>query len=279
MRSRGVRSKARVPRGRRLLRKLPVLLVLALAAGVIIALPFAARAAYRRVTALSFFRINDVKVLGLKYVRKDDFLNYVGNPAGKSILDFDAAGALRKSAGHPWIRMGTVRRDFPHTVRFEFVERVPAAVACAKDGKYLIDTEGYPVAKVDGAGWDFLPLIEYRPVSGLRLLDPGTASSFKGVLDLSKAVREEPSERLSGARMCISENGEQCLILGGALVRVGGDGYKEKVRRLADVSLDIQKRGARPSLIDLRFPGKVIVKEGKEQQVMAAADTKREGGE
>lgn len=279
MRGRGVRAKAGAPLGRRLLRKLPLLLVLALAAGAIIALPFAARAAYRRVTALSFFRINDVKVFGLKYVRKDDFLNYVGNPAGQSILNYDMAEALRRMSGHPWIKSATVRRDFPHTVRFEFAERVPAAIAAAKDGRYLIDTDGYAVSKVDGAGWDFLPLIEYRPAAGLRLLDPAAAPSLKGVLGLSKAVREEPSERLASAQMCVSENGEPCLMLGGALVRVGGDGYQQKVRRLADVLRDIQRRGVRPSLIDLRFPGKVIVKEGREQQAMAAAGAKREGGE
>lgn len=278
MRGRGVKAKARVPLGRRLLRKLPLLLVLVAATGVVIALPFAARAAYRRVTALSFFRINDVKVFGLKYVRKDDFLNYVGNPVGQSIVNYDIKEALKKTSGHPWIKSATVRRDFPHTVRFEFSERVPAAIAVTKDGRYLIDTDGYAVAKVDGAGWNFLPLIEYRPAAGLRLLDPVAAPVLQDVLDLAKAVREEPSERLTGARMCVSENGEPCLMLGGALVRVGGGDYQQKVRRLADVVQDIKRRGVQPSLIDLRFPGKVIVKEGK-GQVMAAAETKPEGGE
>ena len=75
-------------------------------------------------------------------------------------------------------------------------------------------------------------------------------------------AKAEPSERLAGARAAIGDDGSPCLILNGAKVLVGRDGFGEKVCRLAEISGDMQRRGVKPFTIDLRFPGKVIVKGG-----------------
>lgn len=261
MRGRSIKPKARTTLRRRMLAKTPIILAALALVAVAASVPFAARAAYRFIAARPVFAITDVRVTGLKYVRRDDFLSYMGNPRGGSILTYDIGGALRKAVLHPWIKTAVVRRDFPHSVRFEFTERIPAATAETGSGSYLVDNEGFAIAKVDGQGWEFLPVIEYPSAHGLKEYDADTSGALKDAIELLKAARNEPSERLSGARVTVADNNQPCLLLDGTLIKVGQGGYAEKMRRLSEVAQDIRKRGANPSLIDLRFPGKVVVRE------------------
>ena len=262
MRGKAVRPKARISKKRRLLKLLPILLVVAALAGAIVAIPLAARASYRYVSALPFLSVKQVRVTGLKYVRREDFLGYMGDPKGSAILGYDMKQAVGKGMLHPWIKSIVARRDFPGTVRLELIERTPAAVVATREGNYLIDADGLAMARIPDNGWEFLPVISYPSAHSLRLVDGTTAGTLKSTLELLKTAKAEPSERLAGARAAIGDDGAPCLVLNGAKVMVGRDGFVEKVCRLAEISGDIQRRGARPSMIDLRFPGKVIVKDG-----------------
>jgi len=262
MRGKAVRPKARISKKRRLLKLVPLLLVIAAAAGAIVAIPLVANAAYRYVSALPFLSVQKVKVTGLKYVRRDDFLSYMGDPKGTGILKYDMKQAVGKGMQHPWIKSIVIRRDFPGTVRLEVIERMPEAVVATGSGNYLIDADGLAMARIPGIGWEFLPVVAYPSAHGMRLVDGTTAGTLKLALELLKIAKAEPSERLAGARAAIGDDGAPCLVLNGARVMVGRDAFGEKICRLAEISGDIQKRGVRPSMIDLRFPGKVIVKDG-----------------
>ncbi len=237
-------------------------MLIAAVVGAIVAIPLAANAAYRYVSALPFLSVKQVKVTGLKYVRSEDFLVYLGDPKGTGILKYDMKQAVEKGMQHPWIKSIVARRDFPGTVRLEVIERKPAAVVATGSGNYLIDGDGIAMARIPGSGWEFLPVVAYPSAHGLRLVDGTTAGTLKAALELLTVAKAEPSERLAGARAAIEADGSPSLILNGARVMVGKDGFAEKVCRLAEISGDMQKRGVRPTMIDLRFPGKVIVKNG-----------------
>lgn len=260
MRAKAARTKGVGRKARRFV-TLPRLLLGLAGVGMVVAAPLAAGAAYRYVARLPFFSISDVKISGLRYVRKEDFIRYIGDPKGGSVLKFNMGGALKRASEHPWIKDAVIRREFPNTVRFEVVERTPAAVVETCSGRLLVDTEGYVVSPATGPGWEFLPVIEYRPARAPGLLDEKAAEGLKDALSLLRVVRGEPSERLLGARPVIAPDGSACLVLSGALVKVGDGPYEEKARRLSEVARDLDRRGARAALIDLRFPGKVVVKE------------------
>ncbi len=165
-----LKTKARGKRaGRKILRLVAVLIILAAAAFFV---PGAARAAVRYVCRMPLFTIKHVRVEGLKYVREEDFIGFVGDPKRGSILSYDMKGAMEKIGGHPWIKSGLVRRDFPNEVRFELTERVPAAVVQTGAGKYLMDADGFALARVTQPGWEFLPVVRYPSSQGLRILGP-----------------------------------------------------------------------------------------------------------
>ena len=116
MRGKAVRPKARISKKRRLLKLLPLLLAVVAVAGTIFAIPLAANAAYKYVSALPFLSVKQVKVTGLKYVRSEDFMVYLGDPKGTGILKYDMRQAVEKGMQHPWIKSIVARRDFPGTV-------------------------------------------------------------------------------------------------------------------------------------------------------------------
>ncbi len=259
MRTDGRKNPAK-PRGRKKLGRKILLIgavVLAVACAAFLA-PMAARAAKRYVCRIPAFKIKQVRVEGLKYVRKEDFIRFVGDPKGESILSYDMKDAMKRIEGHPWIKSAIVRRDFPDEVRFELVERTPAAVVQTSSGKYIVDSDGFALAKESGPGWEFLPPIEYPSSQGLGILDIKTEGCLDKALRLMRIARESKGP-LSSAVVEIGKDGDPLLLFDGASVLVGGGGYRQKIRRLTDVESDIVRRGLMPGLIDLRFPGKVVV--------------------
>ncbi len=253
------RMKPKLTGRKRLMRILPRLLFLIVVLGMIAAVPYAALAGYRHVKGFSLFAVTKIEVVGLKYVKTDDFSRYMGATVGSSLLDYDLNAAVVKADGHPWIKSAVIRRELPNTLRFELVERVPALVAVSATGNYLIDTDGMAVARIEGAGWEFLPRFDYEVEAPLKLVDKTTADRFLEALLLYRAVHDEPSERLVGCQVLINKEGQPYMKYIGAVVKVGAGEYATKMTRLAEVTQDIQRRGAKPTCIDLRFPGKVVV--------------------
>ena len=98
MRGRTVKSRAKGSLKKKIVSMLPVALMTAVAASALFMAPRAARASYRYVCAMQAFKITELHVSGLKYVRQEDFINYIGDPKGGSILDYDMNQALRKAS-------------------------------------------------------------------------------------------------------------------------------------------------------------------------------------
>jgi len=241
----------------RLARALAAALILC---GLTLATVWGAGQLYRRVAGGSWSVVKAVRVSGLKHVRQEDFLSYIGNPAGTRIMDLDMKGMAAKAASHPWIREAAFKRELPDTLRVEVMERNPAVVVETGGGRYVVDDEGLALARVRGGEWGMLPAVQYPSSGGLKVLDPATSDDIKQVLALLAALRAEPSERLSGARLWIGMDRMPYIGVEGMTVKVGQGDYGDKVRRLAGVFEDIRARGAGPVLVDLRFPGKVVVK-------------------
>jgi len=257
---RGKAIKKRKP-GRRLVKPLMLLV----AAGVVVAAAvFGASWAWARagslVSSVPVFTVKEVSVSGLNHVRREDFLRYIGDPTGKSVFSASPRAMLDTAKTHPWVKDVSVKRELPSSFRFEVTERVPAALVLVGDSKVLVDTDGFAIAKVDGRGWETLPVIEWRRTGGLKLMDASTTGAVRSALDLLRLLAGDVKERFTGARVVVPEDGGGAMLHEGATVRFGVGGLDEKFRRLCEVVDDIRRRQAHPTLIDLRFPGKVVVR-------------------
>ncbi len=184
--------------GRKILRLVAVLIILAAAAFFV---PRAARAAVRYVCRMPLFTIKQVRVEGLKYVREDDFIGFVGDPKGESVLSYDMKGAMEKIGGHPWIKSGLVRREFPDEVRFELTERVPAAVVQTGAGKYLMDADGFALAQGNPAGLGIFTRCKVPVIAGPQDTGPEDGwISYECLSAFQDRTREQRAARLRECR-------------------------------------------------------------------------------
>lgn len=253
--------------GRRLWLKLAkVLLVAAAICGLAYSAAWAAGKAWHSFAGMDLFSISGVQVTGLKHVREDDLVSFMGDIRGEGIFGADLRTMVRQLESHPWIKGAAVKRELPDGLRIDVTERVPAASALAGGARYLVDTEGVVLARVEGGGWEYLPVItcDSPKKPGATGGEPGRGLALS--LDLISAVRAEPTEQLSAAVVHLGRDYVPYLVIDGASVEVGSDEYEAKVRRLTEIMTDIRKRGVTPDRIDLRYPGKVIVGGGRVSQ-------------
>lgn len=228
-------------------------------AGVSYAVTWAAGKACDRAAGLKVFKVSEVQVSGLRYVRKEDLVSFIGDPSGESVFGVDMEGIVGRLSAHPWIKGVSVKRELPGRVRLTVEERRPAVVAEADSGRFLVDEEGAVLAKLTGDDWGYLPAVVYEKAAGPPPPGTGPEESLDMAASLIGSVRTDETESLAGAVVYIGADGLPYIKLDGAVVTVGRDGYADKVRRLAEIIGDVHKRGVRPKTVDLRFPGKVIV--------------------
>ena len=246
------RSRSKKPRHAR--RRAVVWLALSLlAAAAAASAVWAVAGGGRWAEALSCFRVREVRVVGLKYVRRSDFLDYVGDPSGTPVWDVDVGRMQRRVKGHPWIEEASVKRELPGAVVIRVRERTPAAVVVTGTGRSLVDAGGATLGRVRGRDWDFLPVITCAGRT------PAGAEAIRDAVELTGLVRGDPAEALAGGRVSIGRDGSPRLLLDKTVVRFGRGAYGDKVRRLSELMREIRRRDAHPALIDLRFPGKVVV--------------------
>jgi len=228
--------------------------------GMLAAVAWGAVYACGRVASLPCFAVTDLRIAGLKHVRAGDFVGYIGDPRGGSVFRVDLGGMRKRASSHPWIKAASVKRELPSSVRVEVVEREPAALVETASGRFIIDEDGFAMTRVTNADWDFMPVIGYPKAQVSMLAEARTMGELKTAVELLRMARKDPTETLTGARVLVGDDGCPYLLVEGAVVKVGRGGYADKLCRLLDVARDIRKREARPTMIDLRFPGKVVVK-------------------
>jgi len=258
------RAMGRVVRPKRSARRLaaPVAVAL-LATCALAAVSWGAVSAYRQTVSMPCFAVKELKVTGLRHVRTEDFVRYISDPRGQSVFTVDLERLQKRAAAHPWIKAASVKRELPSAVRVEVSEREPVAVVdsgSGGSGRFVIDEEGFVMARVDGPAWDCLPVIGYRKALGLKPAEAGTEGELKAAVGLLRLVRKDMTETLAGAAVMVGDDGIPYMTLEGTVVKLGRGGYEDKVRRLSELARDIHSRDAHPATIDLRFPGKVVVR-------------------
>lgn len=171
-----------------------------------------------------------------------------GHPA---MLDVDTATVARRVEALPWVGEATATREWPGTVRVDVVERRPAAVLPAGEGRWaLADVTGRVLAvgpdKPPG-----LPVIGNVPAPG----EPGTTLGRAAEPSLEVAASLSPELRSRIADVAAVEGGEVELQLvpPGGVVRLGPPvDLEEKLRVLATVLARADLAGL--VSIDVRVP-------------------------
>ncbi|MFY9271216.1 MAG: FtsQ-type POTRA domain-containing protein [Candidatus Manganitrophaceae bacterium] len=221
----------------------------------------------RWLTGSPRFQVKEVRWIGLRRLNEGEMMNrFLSRAIGQNLFRLDADRIQTALLADSWVKEATIRKDFPDRLTIFMAERTPAAVEVeaervrAGGGEYaqagnvtgktrLRDEEGR-VLEQKGALPARLPrIVHYRTESyskGLTLaalLDKSLGGPPLFLIDLA-----DPKDLI--------------VYFSGATIHLGEGDFEARWRRYLEIKDDLDRRGISEHEIDLRFPRKVVVKEG-----------------
>ena len=218
---------------------------------------------YGFVGKTTFLRLERIEVSGVNKLTREEILSAASVKIGDDLLGLKLSRMGEQLAKNPWVAAVRVRRNFPHALSIDVVERQPVGVVSMGYLYYL-----------DSKGDIFKPLqegdrLDYPVITGLAeddlLRDPaGAKDTVKGMLALLEQLKKERA----GIRMAdISELhydkgfGYTIFTINRGLpIRLGMDGFSEKLDRLSKIYSDLQIQLPLLEYIDLDYSDRIVVK-------------------
>ena len=207
--------------------------------------PAPAFAEIERIIELAGLGITQVSLTGHRYTPDSDIFDALDLASSPTMLSFDSRAAQRRIESLPWVERASVERVLPDRLDVHVVERAPYAVWRLNGRHFLVDKAGRVLATVPSDAMPTLPRVagEGAAIEAVRLYE--LLGSRPG---LTRQV--EIGERVGGRRWTLH-------LSGGSTLQLPAQGEAEAIER----GLQIAKtRGAARSEIDLRVPGRPLVR-------------------
>ena len=177
---------------------------------------------------------------------------------GVNLFAIDVAATEARIAELPGVRRAHVVRHLPGRVTIILEEREPYALVNA-GGLQWVDADGYLVAADARPGAIGLPIL-----TGIGTPAAGTAPPSDGlraglaVLHALQRTSARLAARVSEVDLSRA-HGPVLYLVEGVEVRLGTDGWPDRLARLDGVLGDLDARGERVASIDLRFRDQVVL--------------------
>jgi cell division protein FtsQ len=217
---------------------------------------------YRAISHISLFKLDTIEVTRNHTIDSREIIALANVRAGDDLLRLNLGKIGEQLEKNPWIESVRVKRYFPHTLTVDVTEREPVAVI----------NVGY-LAYLDTKGTVFKPLndgdsLNYPIITGLSeddlTRDPGeTARVLRETVKLITLLKQGELFWLDDVSELHYDKGfgfTLFTVLGGIPVRLGTDGYGDKLSRLARIFKELQPQMLTLEYIDLNYTDKIIVK-------------------
>lgn len=212
-------------------------------------------------TVARLFELQEITVSGINQVTRQEVLGQAGVQPGQSLLWLDMRQIADRLRSHPWIKQVTVSRVLPHTLKIDVVERRPAAILRLAAGVLLLDEEGHGLTTLPESSVPSLPVLTGVSPEGILKGDSRSLKAAQAGVKLA-ALLSEAFEGLPEVDVRDPENA--VAYVEGLRFQFGGSSVEEQWERYRKVepqlSVSAPERQSQNE-IDLRYPGKVIVRE------------------
>lgn len=206
-----------------------------------------------------FFAIKETSVRGVKELTEKEVLTLAGIKPQQNLLALNTETLVRRIATNPWVKNIYVGKELPNRIVLEVWERVPVALVKREEDFYLIDIEGNIFKKLAVTDEVDLPVLtssEGEDVTKARLL----LSS----LNLLKSIAASKQYAYLGSISEVNVDdlfGMSMLTDSGMHLKLGMDGFENKLKQLKVVMTDLEKRGLKNGYfsIDLCDANKITV--------------------
>ena len=206
-----------------------------------------------------YFDVHEIRIHGSRNLPVESLSEKTESWIGANVFTISLSEIREMLKSDPSVGSVTFRRRLPHKLDCYLHEREPVALINL-DRMAEVDAEGVIIPS-DGRSMD----IDLPVITGLKSRDMEEDSGVERVskalkvLDLLKEFGFSPAEQLSEINM----DGEEVVLVwmdSGTLVKVGKDGFEERIRKFRAVFPSLREQGGLPDLIDLRFDKQVIVR-------------------
>lgn len=226
------------------------------------ALGFGGWQLYRVVSTTTWLPLERIEVSPLRRLTRSEVIAIAGVKPGDSMLGLKLDRVVAQLSKNPWIEQVQVRRYFPQTLSITLAERSPQAVAnvgCL----YYLDAKGVLFKPlVEGDRLDY-PLITGVSEEDLTKDPAGSKEALKGALALIASLREGKVFSLADVSEIHYDKGYGFTLFtmqGGVPVKLGNDGFNEKLARFAGIYQELKPQMQALDYIDLDYGDKIIVK-------------------
>ena len=209
-----------------------------------------------------YFGVEQVRLEQQGRVSEGDILDASDIKIGDSLFDLDLHMIGRKIEEDPWIARADVERSFPDQIVIRVVEREVKAIIDL-DYLYYVDKFGEVFKMLDASDE-----LNYPVITGIDrqyLLD--NPDQTQNCLNMALQLMDELSNRTMFNLDDVSEihyDEQEGMILhtriGGVPVRMGKQGFNDKLNRLERIYSDLEPRLMALKYIDLNVTDRVIVK-------------------
>jgi cell division protein FtsQ len=205
---------------------------------------------------LPIFDLQNVSIVGNRHTAGSDIVRASSLRRGSALLSLPLRAAAARIAALPWVKTAELVREFPHGVRIEVAERVPAARRASADGKCLLIGEGGIVVSDKCEGWNETILLSGGSVSGTtpgaHVLEPALVRLLDGLLRVTltgMTVRKLDVSNVASI-VLVDDSGTRVLL--GAL-----DVAASRIRPLEALCRAV--KAGNYEQIDLRFGGEATL--------------------
>jgi len=211
----------------------------------------------------TFLKLDRVDVSGFKKLTRDEIMSSAAVKIGDDLLGLRLSRMGEQLTKNPWIASVRIRRNFPHSLSIDVVERQPVGIV-SMGYLYYLDSRGEIFKPLqEGDSLDF-PVITGLSEDDL-LRDPsGAKETLKGVLALLQHLQKERGGvRLADISELHYDKGfgyTLFTINRGLPIRLGLDGFDEKLDRLSRVYSELQPQIPVLEYIDLDYSDRIVVK-------------------
>ncbi len=207
--------------------------------------------------------IRDVTIDGNNQTSKQELVERLSIKPGATLLTVSTSFLASRLEAHPWIKQAAVERRPPHRLAVTVTERRVAGVVRTGTKRWLVDEDGVVLAPVSDDAAPSFPVL--TGLDGQRLVRQ-EAEAMR-VARLGARLAALMSADVGGVPVLQMENPDHVVAtVEGLRVEFGPTAQEEQWGRFTQLRQARRSGGPvsaawAPSDIDLRYPGKVIVRE------------------
>jgi len=218
---------------------------------------------YSYLLSAPYFAIRETSVRGLNELTEKDILTLAEIKPAQNLLAVNKKAIEKRVGDNPWVKNIYVGREMPDRLVLELKERQPLALFKSKNDFYLVDTEGSLFKKINQHDEVDLPVI-----TGADKEEKRKQHYFYSALDLVKMLQGNRKYSYLGTISEINIDelfGLSVLTEKGLYLKLGTDGFEDKLGNLKAVMADLEKKGMAKGLlcIDLGDASKITVQRKK----------------